>query len=174
MLPQAHASKTKPPPQRHPPSEVPADPTAGLLHAAGDVSDEHVLVVGGNALDLMCALFRGGVAEAILLRPGVRPDHETTDLVIVTEVKSLDYAAAAVMHARRALTKSGRIVLRVSATPERCPVREVARMLRTDGFASVRIRQFSDHAILTGEIPWLRSVPRAQAAHPHQAEHSNA
>ena len=136
-----------------PPAGV--DPDTALLQLAGEVRNEHALIIGPNALDLMCALIRRGAAEATLLRQGVRPERATADLTVATEVASLEQAISVLDHARRALTASGRLILRTAADPTGRLAQRIAEMLRLQGFSAVRARRAGDRTLVTGVLPWF-------------------
>ena len=89
------------------PVPIDDDPDPALLNLIGEMDGEHVLLVGSNVLELMCALLRRGAGEVTLLRPTVRPEPRTVDLAIIARVGSLDAAVTAIGHARRALTAAG-------------------------------------------------------------------
>ena len=134
-----------------PPAGV--DPDTAVLQLAGEVRNEHALIIGPNALDLMCALIRRGATEATLLRQGVRPERATADLTVATEVASLEQAISVLDHARRALTASGRLILRITADPTERLAKRVATMLRLQGFSAVRARRAGDRTLVTGVLP---------------------
>jgi hypothetical protein len=134
-----------------PPAGV--DPDTALLQLAGEVRNEHALIIGPNSLDLMCALIRRGVADATLLRQGVRPERATADLAVATEIASTEQALSVMAHARRALTASGRLILRTTAEPTGRLAQRVAETLRLQGFAAVRTRRTGERTLVTGILP---------------------
>lgn len=136
------------------------DPDATLLHLAGEVRGEHVLLIGTGALEIMCSLLRKGAAEVKLLRQGVRPEQAVADLAIATEIDSQDRALAAVAHARRALTQSGRLILRIVADPAGHLAQSVAQTLRLHGFSGVRVRRGSTASLVAGALPWFGPFTR--------------
>jgi hypothetical protein len=134
------------------------DPDAAVLQLAGPVRGEHVLIMGGSALEVMCALQRKGASEVTLLRQGVRPEQHTADLVIAAAVASLEHAASAMAHATRALTESGRIILRTVADPTGRLAQAIARMFRLQGFSGVRVRPTGEGALVVGSRPFFGPV----------------
>jgi hypothetical protein len=136
-----------------PPAGV--DPDTALLQLAGEVRNEHALIIGPNALDLMCTLIRRGVAEATLLRQGVRPERASADLTLATEIGSPEQTLSVLAHARRALTASGRLILRTTADPTGRLAKRVAEMLRMQSFTAVRARRAGDRTLVTGVLPWF-------------------
>jgi hypothetical protein len=138
-----------------------ADPDTALLQLAGEVRNEHALIIGPNALDLMCALIRRGAAEATMLRQGVRPERATADLALATEIGSPEQALAVMAHARRALTASGRLILRTAADPTGRLAQRVAEMLRLHGFSAVRARRAGDRTLVIGVLPWFGPLTTA-------------
>jgi hypothetical protein len=132
---------------------MPVGPDAILLQLAGEVRDEHVLIIGPRGLEIMCALLREGAAEAILLRDGMRRDSGPADLAIVTEAGSLDRMATTINLARHALGAAGRIILRIATDPTQRLARAAARTLKMSGFSAVRIRAIGGCAFVAGEIP---------------------
>ena len=143
-------------PRTTPPTPpVGVDPDTALLQLAGELRNEHALIIGPNALDLMCALIRRVATEATLLRQGVRPERATAHLAVATEIASPEQALSVLGHARRALTASGRLILRTAGDPTGRLAKRVAKMLRMQGFSAVRARRAGDRALVTGVTPWL-------------------
>src|ERR1700722_1200861 len=112
MLSSTHAAAM---PQTMPQGAVhqSAEPSVGVPpDAFGPVEDEdHILVIGGQGPELMCALLRAGAANVTHLRAYERPEADSASLVIVPGVNSLDWLATVLPAIRRALTAQGRIVL---------------------------------------------------------------
>jgi hypothetical protein len=155
MPSRAHRAAVRPP--TIPPTPPPGvDPDTELLQLVGEVRDEHALIIGPHALDLMCALIRSGAAEVDLLRQGVRPERATADLAVATEITSAEQALSVLAHARRALVASGRLILRTTADPTGRLARRVAQMLRLQGFSGVRARRAGDRSLVVGVLPWFR------------------
>lgn len=140
------------------PVPIDDDPDPALLNLIGEMDGEHVLLVGSNVLELMCALLRRGAGEVTLLRPTVRPEPRTVDLAIIARVGSLDAAVTAIGHARRALTAAGRIVLGVGADPSGRLAQGLRRMLRLHGFSAIRAVPFADRTLLSAELPLFGSL----------------
>ncbi len=145
----------------HPTPPVDVDSDTALLQLAGKVRGEHALLIGPHALELMCALIRKGAAEVSLLRQGVRPERATADLAVATEIGNPDQALSALTHARRALTASGRLILRTAADPTGRLAKLVAQMLRLHGFSAVRATRAGDRTLVTGVLPWFGPLASA-------------
>ncbi len=128
------------------------DSDTALLQLAGEVGGEHALIIGPHTLELMCALLRRGAAEVSLLRHDVRPERATADLVVATEIGSPEQASSAVVHARRALVASGRLILCTNADPTGRLARLVARMLPLHGISAVRTRRAGDRTLVAGTL----------------------
>jgi hypothetical protein len=135
------------------PQALPVWPGALLLQLAGEVRNEHVLIIGSGALEIMCALLRKGAAAATLLREGRSPKRAMADLAIMTEIGNLDRMAAAIDLSRDALGVTGRIILRIAADPAQRLASAAAGMLRKRAFSAVRIRTIGAWDFVTGEIP---------------------
>jgi hypothetical protein len=140
------------------PAPVDDDPDPALLNLLGEMNGEHVLLVGNNVLELMCALIRRGAGEVTLLRPAVRPEPQTVDLAIMAQVGSLDGAVTAIGHARRALTATGRVVLGIGADPSGRLAQGLRRMLRLHGFSAIRAVPLADRTLLSAELPLFGSL----------------
>ena len=150
----AHRATARPRTTRPTPATG-VDPDTALLQLAGEVRGEHALIIGPNALELMCAMIRRGAAEVSLLRQGVRPERATVDLAVATEIASPEQALSAMTQARRALVASGRLILRTNADPTGRLAKLVAQMLRLQGFSAVRARGAGDRTLVTGMLPWF-------------------
>jgi hypothetical protein len=137
------------------------DPDATLLQLAGKISGEHALIIGGNAVELMCGLIRQGAAEVQLLRPGVRPERASADLAVATDLATPDQLSSVMTHARRALAESGRVILRTTADPTGSMARLVAQTLRLHGFSAVRARRAGDRSLVTATLPWFGPLASA-------------
>src|ERR1700683_4490734 len=97
-----------------PPSIPQFPPEPGVLprDAFGAVEDEdHIVVLGGQGPELMCALLRAGAANVTHLRAHERPEAGGASLLIVPRPPSLDWLAAALPSIRRALAEGGRLVV---------------------------------------------------------------
>jgi hypothetical protein len=152
MLARVRAATARPQPRPiH--QAAPANPDVALLRLAGEVRGEHTLIIGSQAVGLMCALLRRGASTATLLRHGVRPERQDADLAIVAEVNDPEELAVAVAHARRALRPSGRIILRIVAGPMQRTAQAVARALRMQGFSAVCTREVGHCILVAGEVP---------------------
>src|ERR1700722_8154671 len=66
-----------------PPPPQPPEPEAGPLERLGSIEDEdHILVVGKDGLDLMCALLRAGATQVTHLCSHERPEADSASLAI--------------------------------------------------------------------------------------------
>jgi hypothetical protein len=141
-------------PRRAPPSFPlqPPEPRAALFDAIGEIEDEkHVLVLGGDGPDLMCALLQAGAPQVTHLRSYERLETGSASLVIVPHVASLDWLERALSPIRRALPANGRLVVCVDPLPT-TQVR-VQRMLRLHGFTAIRASRASGGQVVSAEVP---------------------
>ena len=151
MLTHARAAAA---PRRAPPSLPlqPPEPWAVLLEALGEIEDEsHVLVLGRDGPDLMCALLRAGAPHVTHLRSHERLETDSASLVIVPHVPSLDWLEGTLSPIRRALFTKGRLAVCVDTLPN--TQNRVARMLKLHGFAAIRASRVAGRQVLTAEVP---------------------
>ncbi len=133
------------------------DPALALLDGLTDLDGERALILGHGAVELMCALIRGGCEEVTELRSVDRPEPRVADLVLVPRLASLEQAAMIAGHARRALVPTGRIVLGVTghlAAP-------VMRVLRLHGFSALHRRDGAGGSVLSACLPDFSLSARA-------------
>jgi len=134
-----------PPPQ-------PPEPGAGLLDNLGAIEDEdHILVIGKDGPDLMCALLHAGATEVTHLCSRERPEADSASLAIVPHVPSLDWLASALPSIRRALHTNGRLV--VSIATQSTTQHNIRRILALHGFAAIRARTAADRLVFSAELP---------------------
>jgi hypothetical protein len=141
-------------PRRAPPSLPlkPPDPGSSLLDSFGAVKHEdHILVLGGDGPDLMCALPRAGAAQVTHLRSFERPEAESASVVIVPHAPSLDWLASALPRIRRALMLNGRVAICVDIPPTL--ENAVRRMLTLHGFTAIRTSHAAGRLVLRAEVP---------------------
>jgi len=140
-----HRAPPAPPPQ-------PPEPGAGLLDSLGAIEDEdHILVIGKDGPDLMCALLRAGATQVTHLRSHERPDTESASLAIVSHVPSVDWLASALPSIRRALLANGRLVISIAT---QCTTQNpIRRMLALHGFAAIRARSAAGRLVFSAELP---------------------
>jgi len=120
--------------------------------AFGPVEDEdHILVLGGQGPELMCALLRAGAANVTYLRAYERPEADSASLAIVPRVNSLDWLATALPSIRRALTAQGRIVLLAGTQP--VTVTQIRRMLTLHGLSAIKVQTTGDGQVISAERP---------------------
>jgi hypothetical protein len=141
-------------PRRAPPSPPlqPPEPGAALLEALGAIEDEsHVLILGRDGPDLMCALLRAGAPQVTHLHSYERLEADTASLVIVPHVPSLDWLEGALLPIRRALFANGRLAVCVDPLP--ATQNRVRRMLTLHGFTAIRAGRAAGHLVLSAEVP---------------------
>jgi hypothetical protein len=140
-------------PRRAPPLPLqPPEPWAALLEALGEIEDEnHILVLGRDGPDLMCALLRAGAPQVTHFRSYERLEADSTSLVIVPHVPSLDWLEGALSPIRRALFANGRLAVCVDPLPN--TQNRVARMLKLHGFTAIRARHAAGRLVLSAEVP---------------------
>jgi hypothetical protein len=141
-------------PRRAPPAPPPQppEPGAGLLEHLDSIEDEdHILVIGKDGPELMCALLRAGATQVTHLRSHERPEAESASLAIVPHVPSLDWLAAALPSIRRALIANGRLV--VSIATQSTAQNVIRHMLRLHGFGAIRTKSAADRQVFSAELP---------------------
>jgi hypothetical protein len=141
-------------PRRIPaPSETGTSPIAGL----GPIGDEdHILVLGGQGPELMCALLCAGATNVTHLRAHERPETNSANLVIVPRMPSVDWLATALPSIRRALTADGRLVVYTGNHPT--TLTQIRRMLTLHGLSAIHTRATSDGQMINAERPIRHSV----------------
>ena len=141
-------------PRRALPSHLPQppEPGAALIESLGAVDDEdHILLLGEDGPDLMCALLRAGAPHVSHLRNPERLEADSASLVIVPRVNSLDWLATALPSIRRALTVHGRIVVLAGGHP--CSVTQIRRMLTLHGMSAIHVRTTREGQVVSAERP---------------------
>lgn len=141
-------------PRRAPPTPPlqPPEPGAGLLENLGAIEDEdHILVIGKDGPDLMCALLRAGATQVTHLRSHERPEAGSASLAIVPHIPSLDWLASALPSIRHALIANGRLV--VSVATQSITHNTIRRMLALHGFTAIRARRAADRQVFSAELP---------------------
>ncbi len=128
-----------------------------LLEAAGPVVGEHVLVIGHDTPGIVAELACRGAAEITLLGPNARAEAATADVALVTGVACVGYAQRAVEAACRALSRTGRIVLRSAAEADDDLADGMTRALRAAGFSRLRLRVAGGRVIASAYLPQLDS-----------------
>jgi hypothetical protein len=129
-------------------------PSAGdlMLDRLAPLAGVHALVLGHDTLEVLCGLIRRGAAGAIELRPdehgGPRPD--SAQLAVLPDPASVPEAAYFVAIARRALRPGGRIAIRDAGGQRR---RELAALLRAQGFVAICTHFTEGDAVVLGERP---------------------
>ena len=107
-----------------------------MLDSLGAVDDEHVIVLGKDGPELMCALLRAGVLQVTHLGSHERLEADSASLVIVPRLASLECLASALPSIRRALGPNGRVA--ICADPLPSTQIRVRRFLTLHGFAGLR------------------------------------
>lgn len=141
-------------PRRVPPSLLlrPPEPGATLLESLGAIEDEdHILVLGGDGPNLMCALLRAGAPQVTHLRSYERLEAKCASLVIVPQTLSVDWLASAMPHIRRALVTNGRLAVRIDILPT-IP-NAIRRLLTLHGFTAIRVNRAAGCHMLSAEVP---------------------
>jgi hypothetical protein len=141
-------------PRRAPPSLPlePPEPGAARLEALGAIEDEsHILVLGRDGPDLMCALLRAGAPQVTHLRSYERLEADSASLVVVPHVPSLDWLECALSPIRRALFANGRLAVFVDPLPS--AQNRLSRMLTLHGFTAIRASRAAGRLVLTAEVP---------------------
>lgn len=141
-------------PRRAPPSlsMQPPEPWAALLDNLGSIEcEEHILLLGRDGPDLMCALVRAGAPQVTHLRSYERLEADIASLVIVPHVSSLDLLENALSPIHRALFANGRLAVCVDPLPI-MPDR-VRRMLALHGFTAISVSRSANLHVVSAEVP---------------------
>ena len=129
------------------------DPSTALIAHAGEVANDHVVILGHSAPAIIYSLIRRGCVSATELGRNDRPEAHTADLAIVPAVATLDDAALVIRHARRALMTAGRIVLCIAAGPSGRLARGVSSLLLQQGFSAIRWRRRGGKTVVSAALP---------------------
>ena len=132
-----------------------SEPAAALLEEAGEVAGDHVLVLGNDGPELMCALLRAGALEVTHLNSHERLDGDSATMVIVPWIASVEWLAAALPSITRALLPTGRIVLRTGDDADAATVGRIRRMLVRHGYSRIHLRRGENCALASAELPAL-------------------
>lgn len=132
------------------------DPALALLDGLTGLERDRVLIIGHGAVELMCALIRGGCQEVTELRRGDRPEAGIADLVLVPQLASADQAAIVIGHARRALLPTGGVVI---GTPGHLAT-TLTRTLRLFGFSALHRRDAASGSVLSACLPLFAGAGR--------------
>jgi len=137
---------------RAPAPAEPPEPGAVLLDQLDGIEGEdHILVIGQDGPDLMCALMRAGATHVTHLRSHDWSEADSASLAIVSHVPSIDWLSNALPSIRRALHANGRIVLSLAARPITRNL--LHRLLALHGFTAVNTRRIGGSQTLTAELP---------------------
>jgi hypothetical protein len=119
--------------------------------AYGPVENEdHILVLGGQGPELMCALLRAGATNVTHLCAHERPETASASLLIVPRVPSLDWLAAVLPSIRRALIRHGRLA--IHAGPLVTIQTQIRRMLTLHGFSAIRASNTTEGQLLSATL----------------------
>jgi predicted RNA binding protein YcfA (HicA-like mRNA interferase family) len=130
----------------------PPEPGAALLHSLGAIEDEdHIVVLGRDGPDLICALLRAGAPQVTHLRSHDRLVADSASLVIVPHVPSVDWLESALSSIRRVLFTNGRLVLCVDPLPT--IQSRIRSLLSQHGFTAIRTRHVAGRLMLNAEVP---------------------
>lgn len=114
------------------------EPGGDLLEKIGDVEHEHILLLGHNEIDLMCALLRAGALEVSHLSSPELAEPESASLVIVPRLPSQDWLASALRSIGRALLPTGRLILCVATHGDMIMASRIRRTLARHGYSKIR------------------------------------
>jgi hypothetical protein len=130
----------------------PPEPGVALRDSLGAIEDEeHILVVGRDGPDLMCALLRAGAPQVTHLRSHEWLEANSASLVIVPHVFSLDWLESALSPIRRALIANGRLAVCIDPLP--AMQTRVRHMLTQHGFTAIRANRAAGRQALSAEVP---------------------
>lgn len=145
---------------RHDPAAPPVPDAAPLadplLGFAGPVAGSNALVIASDGLDLLCRLLRHGCSAATMLRPAIRPEHESYDLVLAADVTDPAQIGWLVYQVKRALVPTGRFLAAIPAA-SLLSGEDIAglliRSLRLAGFVLVQSRTLRDGLLVRADLP---------------------
>ena len=130
--------------------QLPAPEVDPLAWIGATDDEKHILVIGGYGPGMTCALLRAGAAPVTHLFSYERPKAGSATLVIVPRVPSLDWLATALPSIRRALVANGPLVVR-GGTQFNFLV-EARRILKLNGFTSIRVSHTAGGQVLVAEV----------------------
>jgi hypothetical protein len=122
-----------------------------LLDSLGGVDDEHIIVLGKDGPELMCALLRAGAPQVTHLCTHERLELDSASLVIVPRLHSPDWLATALPAIRRALRANGRLAVCIDPLPS--TQGRVRRLLTLNGFGTMSNRRVVGRQVLCAEVP---------------------
>ena len=137
---------------REPPLQPP-EPGSVLLEMIGDVKDEHILVLGSDGPDLMCALLRAGAAEVTHLNSNERLESDSATIAIVPSMPSLDWLARALPSIRHALLPTGRVILCAVAAADAIAANLIRRSLIQHGYSAIHTRRTRHYLTISAGVP---------------------
>jgi hypothetical protein len=123
-----------------------------LLYDLGAMEDEeHVIVLGKDGPDLMCALLRAGARKVTHYRSQERLEARSASLIIVPRTASIPWLHSALPSIRRALITNGRLV--VVADPIPSTQNRIRSLLKLHAFAATRAFEQAGRHVLGAEVP---------------------
>jgi hypothetical protein len=108
------------------------------------------LVIGPDALEVLCGLIGRGCAGATEMAVGARTQADPAEVLLMPHITTLSDATQAIAVARRALLPCGRIVLN---DPTGALAGEIMGLLRSAGFSAVRAQQHESGTLVTADWP---------------------
>jgi len=136
------------------PEQPEPDSLDPLLRFAENIETSHALIIAEHGLDLLCALIRRGCIAAASIRPRDKADTEAYDLILVPLVTALPSLEHLTRLARRSLMPDGRLIVGLPPDPAgHSPLAlALARRLRLNGFAALRLAYFPGITVLQADL----------------------
>jgi len=131
----------------------PCPPDGGLMQEIGDVDGEHIVLLGKDGPDLMCALVRAGALEVAHLAAPERLQADSASMVIVPVLPSADWLASALPSLRRAMLPNARIILRAQATADALGAKRIRKLLALHGYDRIRAIRRGEWLVTSAELP---------------------
>ena len=132
---------------------APSDATTALVDLIAPVRDEHILVVGPGALEVMCALNARGAVSVIDLPAACRARPEIVDVTVAPNVFSAEAAKIAILRAQRSARPAARLFLRFAPGNTAGLLHTAQQMLLRHGFGPGRVSLVQGRAVLVAGRP---------------------